>query len=98
MKAGRREEEPFARQEAPLVPGAASLDDAWLAEMHGERGRVSLTIALAILARHHQTGRQSAVARHIDVLTHYTDPPRASGCEWQTIPLTLGALREWLGY
>lgn len=106
MKAGRREEGPFPWREAlapldiplaPVTPGFV-VDDALEAAMHGERGRIDHKTAYAILARHHQTGRCSRVPGHIEVLHQFTDRRGFGGWEWQTIPLTLGALRDWLGY
>ncbi len=106
MKAGRREEGVYPWREAlaasgeplaPLTPGFV-VDDATEAAMHGERGRINHATACAILVRHHQTGRCSRVPGHIEVLSHFNDRRGFAGWEWQTIPLTLGALRDWLGY
>ncbi len=106
MKAGRREEGAYPWREAlslsgapltPLTPGFV-VDDATEAAMHGERGRINHKTAYAILALHHQTGRCSQKPGHIEVLHQFTDRRGFGGWEWQTIPLTLGALRDWLGY
>ena len=106
MKAGRREKDSFSWPEllapsdvpvAPVTPGFV-VDDATEAAMHGERGRISHATACVILARHHQTSRRSQVPKHIDVLHQFTNRSGPDGSEWQTIPLTLGALRDWLGY
>lgn len=106
MKAGKRKEGAFPWREAlapsdvplaPVTPGFV-VDGALEAAMHGPRGRINHATAYAILAHHHQTGRCSRVPGHIQVLHHFTDRQGSRGWEWQTIPLTLGALRDWLGY
>ncbi|HEV8502960.1 MAG TPA: hypothetical protein VGR63_15400 [Casimicrobiaceae bacterium] len=53
--------------------------------------------AAQFLARHHIPARPSAQPGHIEALAGY-------GCDgtgffvWETVPMTLGAIRDWLGY
>ncbi len=105
MKAGRREEGAYPWREALSPSGSPpeptpgfAVDDATEAAMHGERGRINHATACAILAHHHQAGRRSQKPGHIEALCQFTDRHGSGGCEWQTIPLTLGVLRDWLGY